>query len=134
MTEVRWVGQEHRSSCGAACLAMVTGKSYDEVCREIPERQWNNWLEGMSAETLDALLAGWGLAVARRYGTDQPFGQVHICAVHTGVLPHWVVMLADGVVLDPGDPQPTTLAVYACVLSIAAIVPLDAPIAAGWAY
>lgn len=125
MPDVRWVGQEHRCSCVMACLAMITGKPYQEVCDEIPGRQWNNWLEGTGSVTADALLAGWGYAVARRYGTDQPFGEVHLCEVSAWGRPHAVVMLADGTVFDPVDPQPTTLAAYDRVASVAVVVPIS---------
>lgn len=123
------VEQKHLSGCGAACIAMVTGKSYDEVAEELPAHSWHS--DGISEDLLDCILAGWGYAVARRYVGHgaawwvEPFGDVHICLVNPGI-PHWVVMLRDGRVLDPGKGMDGDYRItdYPLIYSIAAIVPI----------
>jgi hypothetical protein len=129
---LRYVAQEHACSCGPACLAMVTGKPYREVCDEFPGKQWNNAREVLSHFEMDIVLAAWGYAVARRFcgGSNQwmpqPLGPyAHICLVETPMGGHWVVMLPDGGVLDPASgPALRQLADYQAVSHVAAVVPL----------
>lgn len=128
---VRWVGQEDINGCGVACLAMVTGKTYADVAAEVPARSFHN--DGVHDSFMDALLAGWGFAVARRFvgtgadaWTPEPFADVHLCVVgHGAENDHCVVMISDGTVLDPNRAGKWKLSDYPYVVSVAAVVPIN---------
>lgn len=131
---VRWVGQEHPRGCGHAALAMLLGWTYPETVSAIPDPDPN--VSGLSSREIDGFLAVQGYAVARRFRGGrwvpnpwpmEPFANVHLC--HLTVHPdapcdHWVVMLADGTVLDPLTPEPRRLSDYHQINNIAAVVPL----------
>lgn len=127
---IDWVEQEHRMGCGIACCAMLTGKTYDYV------RQWLNlkWFmqDGLSDWATYGYLAAHGYAVApllphRGEGGQydapwppKPFAGAHLCRVMMANM-HLVVMTHDGTVLDPGGPQPRTLADYPYVECVAGV-------------
>jgi hypothetical protein len=119
--------QDEPKGCGVACLAMLTGLSYREA-RDLFGRRYRPET-GMSRVTLDAALARFRLAVCRAPGASL-LGAVHVAEViHRDQAPrthHFVVVLADGTVLDPLRAHPTTLASYRRVRCMAAVIPLDA--------
>ena len=138
MTEIRWVGQEEPYGCGAAAIAMLTGRTYQEVVSELGD----SWTEH-GLHDPESLLADMGYALARRYRVMQyhgivneertpwppePFGDVHICQVYVSKpMAHMVVMLRDGTVLDPVTPEPKRLADYLDVNWVAAVVRYTTP-------
>lgn len=69
------VQQQDDFSCGVACVAMVTGRSFEEVAKDHGVRQ------GMCAEDMDALLVLYGMAFERQlYPTLKP-GSTYIVTV-----------------------------------------------------
>jgi hypothetical protein len=116
---VRWVAQEDDAGCGAATLAMLTGRTYREA-RDLIDSLWPNvkdWTadgNGSNEFDLDRCLYADGFFIQRRYsswrdnGTSailpfpDPFAPAHYCMVRQPSNSyHFVVMLADGRVLDP---------------------------------
>lgn len=118
--------------CGIACLAMLTGRTYAEARDWVDKSHPQLWREsGIGWAAIDHLLAWEGFAVARRhYASGQfsePFTPVSLCQVYvTGDLDssHYVVMLADGSVLDPAFPDKTRMTDYGRVVCVCAVVPL----------
>lgn len=133
---VRWVAQEDPWGCTLAALAMVLGRTYQDVKAEIladhPERDFSG--KGLNYLDADQFLAAHGYATARmfRYYISRPrplwppdpFGRVHMCEVRcTPTSPgHTVVMLRDGMVLDPLSPEPKRLTDYDQCSNVAAVV------------
>lgn len=111
---IAWVKQEEAHGCGIAALAMITGQSYSAVrdwfVRHMPGHDFA--ASGISYYPIDDFLVEHGFAVARRNAgfcnklreTDwppAPWAEVHLCQVSNPGGAHYVVMLADGTVLDP---------------------------------
>ena len=110
---MRWVRQEDAWGCGPATLAMLTGLTYREVRDEIDSQDAHghdgDWSKhGVSHHTLDRFLISRGFYLQRIYrhmATEWPprpwsphhFAQVEQPSRNT----HFVVMEADGGVLDP---------------------------------
>lgn len=131
--KVSWVKQEDSHGCGIACLAMVTGKTYTEIRSWFKRPDFSK--EGVTFYEVDHYLTEHGYAVARKWQVTQneernkrrdiwpalPFADVHICSVRNEHSQHFVVMLADGMVLDPLFNTPRTLADYVEVCNVAAI-------------
>jgi hypothetical protein len=127
------VRQEHDYGCGLASLAMIDGKSYEDV------RQWlitnwpggqadggappENWLEkrGIYSGIADWYLghhgyvwrkvySGWAKDKPSFQWPPAPFAPVHLVQVRQpSGNSHYVVMRADGVVLDPMTDEPRSL-------------------------
>lgn len=116
---MRWVGQEDAGGCGAATLAMLCDCTYGEAKELVDGLLWQesgtleyrpvNWHEGHPLTTyhLDRVLYMHGYYKQTRYASwghdlGKPFAPVHYAMV---VQPshnyHFVVVLADGSVLDP---------------------------------
>jgi hypothetical protein len=118
--------QDEPKGCGVACLAMLTGLSYADA-RSIFGRRYRPDA-GMSRAALDEALARFRLAVCRTPGAVI-CGAVHVAEVLHADQPkrthHFVVVLADGTVLDPLRQHPTTLASYRRVRCMAAVIPLE---------
>lgn len=99
------VEQQDSNGCVLACIAMVTGQSYEEVKAGFDRID----AAGISEFRLRAYLAECGYAAAIKYPhysplnvdreiwPPKPFGKVHI--VFTGN--HAIVMLRNGTVYDP---------------------------------
>lgn len=133
---VKWVAQEDANGCGIACLAMLVGKTYQQVASEVASVK----AMGLSQWPLDSYLAEQGYAVARRYPSLvhlneinkpgvmrdvwplTPWADVHLCGVTLPQGHHWVVLLRDGRVLDPAGWPPRSWAEYENVSSMAAII------------
>jgi hypothetical protein len=104
--------QEDKFGCALACLAMITGQTYQQVKAGI--LAWHPDGNGISELITDSYLADHGYAVARKYPhaahlkeqrswPPAPFGAVHLVCVGLPAGGHLVVMLADGSVLDPAS-------------------------------
>lgn len=128
--DVRLVRQEHDWGCGVAALAMVTGQTYDEVRTWIldhrvyavmgQEEAPADWLaqHGVTQYVLDWYLGEHGFAWRRLYRAwvaadswpPKPFAPVHVAQViQPSGMAHFVVLTADGRVLDPMSDAPRTL-------------------------
>ena len=121
MSGVELVRQEDGGGCGAATLAMIVGCTYNEAKEQIDALTWLNhetgeaelkpvdWSDGggMSAYHLDRALYAHGFFKQTRYaawGHDltAPFAPIHYAmVVQPSNNSHFVVMLANGDVLDP---------------------------------
>lgn len=139
MTAVRHVRQEDPYGCGVACIAMLAGLTYAEA-RQAYSAQYGEDRaaviregRGMVNVEADAVLARLGFAVARRHrGVEdashwppQPWGSAHLATVLLPTGGHFVVVLADGSVLDPAaDPTPRRWGDFGEVFDIAAVVPV----------
>lgn len=132
-TQMRWVRQEHASGCGPACLAMVLDVSYGEACALIEASpahgKGRDWVSGGTNHfALDHILQQHGFWRQRTYRAWEPEGNwppepwapVHLCQIEQpSGNAHFVVMLADGTVLDPmRDGPPHGLGVYPDVLNV----------------
>lgn len=109
-----WVGQEDAEGCALATLAMICGHDYAAVKAEV-ETYWpsdepapgHDWSKnGVTFYTLDRYLAAQGYFMQRRYATWglplEPFAPIHYASVQQpSNRSHFVVVLADGGVLDP---------------------------------
>lgn len=128
---VRWVGQEDGNGCGIACLAMLSGHTYQEVRADFDVTLMRSHVD------YDQWLTEQGYALARRYrwwkGAERaawppaPWADVHLCEV---LVPgfvggsHMVVMLADGTVLDPLSRESVRRLIdYECVYHVSAVTP-----------
>lgn len=114
---IRHVRQEDGSGCGVACLAMVTGKTYQAV------KAWDGFsgkdFRGGGLTYHDAMqyLTDHGYATALRFKwlpgcsdtghhtrtpwPTAPYAPSHLVSVQNGR--HLVVLLPDGTVLDPAQ-------------------------------
>lgn len=128
------VRQQHDYGCGIASLAMIAGKSYSEVHAWLlanwPGGQADggsppeHWLEkrGIYSGIVDWYLvhhgyvwrtvyAGWAKDNSSYPWPPEPFAPIHLAQVRQpSNNSHYVVMRADGVVLDPLTDEPRTLA------------------------
>lgn len=122
------VRQEHDWGCGVAALAMVTGQTYDEVRTWILDHWVHavlgcdpaDWLtkHGVTQYVLDWYLGEHGYVWRRLYRAwvaddswpPKPFAPVHIAqVVQPSGNAHFVVLMADGLVLDPMSVNPRSL-------------------------
>ena len=111
-----WVAQEDAEGCALATLAMICGQTYAEVKAAVtsdtvesgrwhkPDQDWD--VEGATFYTLDWYLARQGFFLQRRYASwglpMEPFAPIHYASVEQpSKRSHFVVVLADGAVLDP---------------------------------
>jgi len=131
------VQQEEPYGCGIACLAMVIGKTYQDV------RSWfknEKFDRGISTWELDMYLCEHGYAVARKYPLTQnvvtnqprdvwpvePWADVHIWQVRTlSNTSHFIVLLRDGTVLDPFDGNRKSFGDYQMIENITAIYKVE---------
>lgn len=109
--QIRWVRQEDAEGCAIATLAMLLDRGYADVKAEIeagPEhgssKDWTS--SGVTYYTVEWVLARAGAFVQRRYPvwgwTMEPFAPQHYANVkQPSGRSHFVVVLADGSVLDP---------------------------------
>jgi hypothetical protein len=133
---VKYVKATLTNSCVPACLAMVTGKTFNRVIKEIHE-YWENEgrYEGVDDSIVDQYLSKNGFAIQRvphEYEPNKllikkwpvkPFAPVHIVDVWSSSPPgmHAVVMLKDGTILDPSNKRIKDLSVYQRVFAITGI-------------
>lgn len=131
------VRQEHRLGCGIACVAMLTGQTYQQVFEDFGSPDLTGEAGGTNdceirdyLETHGLRFGGWKLK--QWVGGEEtcpwppdPTGETCLCLVH--VYPwspcnHWVLMLPTGEVLDPLSPYPWKLSDYDAVHSVVSIV------------
>lgn len=121
--------QKHAHGCCAAALAMVTGQTYDEVAAAYTE---DLSMRGLSQFHMEHYLVEHGYCWAKKTLYDPnnkkraawppaPFGNIHICEVAMSGGSHAVVMLADGMVLDPMTTEVKRLTDYEEVYYAAAV-------------
>jgi hypothetical protein len=120
----RYVAQPNGYGCAIACVAMIVGKTYDEM---------EAWLlaQGLARSRMESglydmlwleALARHGFAWEQRYQADpfhnecdrpmwppDPFAPIHVCSTSVAGGHHAVVMLGDGSVLDPFKRERTSL-------------------------
>ena len=129
---MNYVSQEDANGCGIAVLAMLTDKSYQEVRAEFLPRHIE---KGMTEWDMNAYLAEHGYAVAHKYPhympqqkhrdvwPPEPFASVHYCCMNTtSNTHHYVVMLADGSILDPASSGIKSLADYRIVQNVCGVI------------
>lgn len=115
MTGITYVAQPNGYGCAIACMAMITGRTYDEM---------ESWLlangltrsrmeKGLHSEMWMQVLGELGFSAVRVYRTHTltnerraawppaPFAPVHVAVAQVSGGSHAVVLLADGSVLDP---------------------------------
>lgn len=145
---VRWVRQEDGAGCGAATLAMLTGRTYHEA-RDLIDSLWPNvkdWTadgNGSNEFDLDRCLYADGAFIQRRYSSwrdngtaailpfPDPFAPLHYCMVRQPSNNyHFVVMLADGSVLDPMREGTFTLDEWPEVAQVVGVSPPLLPVQA----
>ena len=127
------VRQKEARGCGIAVLAIVTGKTYDEIAAYFGGEFES---QGLYLHDLDVFLSNNGFAYARRFRiggfrrrTEQtpwpvpPFAPVHIVEVRYASAPvnHFVVMRRDGTVLDPLQDAERSITDYTEILNITGI-------------
>lgn len=134
--EPQLILQKHPFGCGHAALAMLTGKGYEEIVAEFPGV--DPTLRGLKVTEIDIYAAINGMAVLRLFSESRnsigektttpwppaPFAQVHLCLVdvtENSPCAHWVVMLADGAVLDPTTTERKSLFDYHRIMNVAGI-------------
>jgi predicted double-glycine peptidase len=127
------VQQKHSHGCGMAALAMVTGKTYDEVYAWFKNLKYRE--QGLSYHDVIDYLTEHGYAVnwkwmithneetnkPREIWPCEPWADMHIVQVENTIMYHFVVLLKDGTVLDPLTPEKKTLADYKRVTQMIAV-------------
>lgn len=120
-----YVAQPDGYGCAIACVAMIVGKTYDEmktwfVAQGLPrDRMERGSHDGIWREALERH----DFVYVQRYRCDPfigrcerptwppaPFAPIHVCCATVAAGSHAVVMLADGTVLDPFKRERTSLA------------------------
>lgn len=120
---VTYVAQPNGYGCAIACVAMIVGKTYDEMEawfleQGLPrERMVQGSHDGIWREAIDRH----GFVYVQRYRCDPflnrcdrpdwpvPFAPVHVCCTRVAAGSHAVVMLGNGSVLDPFKRERTSL-------------------------
>lgn len=107
---ISYVAQEHPNGCGFACIAMVTGQSYQAIASQVSPRLLE---QGSTHYTLMELLYRYGIPHHFLFHTEQlhhtkrtpwpppPFAPAHIVQADN----HYIVWTGDQV-LDPARPKP----------------------------
>lgn len=139
---VEWVRQEDAEGCGLAVLAMLTGRSYAEVKAKVdatevgPSEAPRDWTtSGCTHYTLDRYLAAEGWFFQRRYESyaelpQEPFAPIHYAeVVQPSGRGHFVVVHADGKVLDPMREGRFRLSDWARVNQLVGLIALGRPAA-----
>jgi hypothetical protein len=131
---VELIRQTHDYGCGIASLAMISGQPYNAV-REWLVENWpggtqtpDEWLttRGIHKGIADYYLAAHGYVWRTVYGgwklpewPPRPFAPVHLAhVVQPSGNTHYVVMRADGVVLDPMCDEPRALSDWSYVNNV----------------
>ena len=125
------VQQKETCGCTVAAIAMVIGKSYDEV-RSASTRDFEgksggvhieDWFDylfehGFVAHRMWKVTHLQGVNTPRPCWPPKPFAPLHICSVRTPAGEHAVVMLGDGTVLDPFTSDRDSLSCYESVSAV----------------
>ena len=113
--KINYVESDEENGCVIACLAMITGKSFQEVKQGMREFWKNEGMdEGTNDQAFEAYLAARGYAI-QHFSHDYipedkllepwppaPWAPVHCLDVYADG-PHAIVMLHDGTIYDPND-------------------------------
>jgi ABC-type bacteriocin/lantibiotic exporter with double-glycine peptidase domain len=115
MVEIKFVKQKEISGCAVACIAMVLGKTYDEIAADFQ----NNFSEnGIELEKTVSYLADFGFEIIQKevvaynnvkFGKDEllkPFAPVHIVRIKLkfdSTYGHLVVMDGSGKLYCPDE-------------------------------
>lgn len=128
--KIKYVRQKHSSGCAVACIAMVTGLSYDEVDRQM-QTNFNN--DGLKSEitrlfvcdqgfsSLEMISHGYSELAASNKRMNRPFADVHIVSVQPfadSEMNHAVVMDKRGRVYDPDRPEKRSLTEYYYIVRV----------------
>lgn len=133
---VKWVRQEDAEGCGVAVLAMLTGEPYAAVRARIDAEDFHghsgDWsTNGITHITLDRYLTFHGFYRQRIYEAwriteawpPKPWAPVHFAqVVQPSNNTHFVVMDAEGHVLDPMREGTFSLADWPAVNNVAGLV------------
>ena len=132
-TPITFVPQRGETDCVIACLAMVTGKPYDEVLEEFAGYWKDNSEEGVGDNAFYQYLGQHGYLVQtfkRLYEPSQtprtpwppaPFAPIHVLGVDYMGDEHGIVMDKDGLIHDPYNEGITGLFEYPIVYEIVGI-------------
>jgi hypothetical protein len=145
---IQHVLQKHSNGCGPASLAMIDGKTYEEILAYFPPDHDFD-VNGCYHHALYDYLVdhGYALALLRKFkgwfkksGEDrqvlrepwppEPFAEVHLCQVvvsETSPRPHFCIMLGDGSVLDPLTVDKKSLKDYFDIYSVAGVYKVGSP-------
>jgi hypothetical protein len=137
---VRWVGQRGEADGGIAAIAMALGQTYPAVRALFPDLGPTSlWRSELSRAACAALLKLYRCMItwqsAPRQGAEPgefggeewppaPFGPIHLALVRRrkeSPRAHWVVLLADGTVLDPFTTETMALHSYYRVYHVGAV-------------
>jgi hypothetical protein len=120
--------QEDAYGCGLACIAMVTGQTYQAVLADFTYRD-----HGITDWSLRDYLGDKGYATIWKHPCRMStntmrenwppalWADVHIAQVYLPAGGHFIVVLRDGTVLDPATTQPRRWEDYPNVGNIGAI-------------
>lgn len=112
---INWVQQEDKYGCTVAAVAMVVGKTYQEVRSYFTIdfsksgailEDWHDYLfdNGFICHRTHRFLHLKEINLRKPVWPPEPFAPIHICNVINEVSAHAVVMLENGDVLDPAWP------------------------------
>ena len=112
MSEVTFVPQRGPKDCGVACLAMVTGLPYDEVLKNLTENTFNEE-HGIYTIHMPQLLGSFNIATRTLFATHGKKWHEDLEGLRIAELGgHYVVVLPDNTVHDPGRGPNRQLADY----------------------
>jgi len=127
---LKYVYAKRNNSCVVACLAMVTGQTFERTLKGLgPYWEDKGQFEGIGDDVFEEYLAARGWAVQnirheyapeirlRTKWPPKPWAQLHVADVFDQGM-HAVVMCADGYVLDPNDTKKHSLADYHRVFGV----------------
>ena len=129
-----WVQQEDPAGCGAATLAMILKISYEEAKQQVDALLWEgelkpvNWLVGgCTSYHLDRVLYDHGYFKQTRYAAWgkhlSAFAEIHYAIVQQpSNNHHFVVMLRNGIVLDPMNEGQFAISDWSKVLQVCGLV------------
>lgn len=112
---IRHIYQQHPTSCGLACVAMVADVTYQTIMKRTNELRVlkKTGYYGTTSRDLIAILKSFDIRTARRidFASWLDVPQVTIVRVNPSG-PHWVVAVrssADYYIFDPGTEMPNAL-------------------------
>lgn len=100
------VRQRETWDCGVACLAMVTGRTYEDVLSALPHSiiEYAEANDGIPTLNMAALLGGFGLATRTVFAKLDRWWEDGLAGLRLAdVKGHYVVVLPDNRVLDPAQ-------------------------------
>lgn len=128
------IKQKHDRGCSIACLAMLTGKTYDQVLEDCAPA-WDENV-GLYSNIVDGYLWDHGYALKKIFEPNnwkkekrhpwpvKPFTDIHLVFLRVyeqSPCDHFIVMLKDGTLLDPKLDGQRSLNDYYRVYSITGV-------------